>query len=300
VDAAEFLLCTGFLVCTREDIGVLTSFQRLAPVGINLTRDLSNSLLNPTSGYRLIVDLEHASRLTGSEFRYDRALVEGTWYSGLGGPAVLATRIRAGWVGSGGGLAPIDIVPPQKRFYAGGANSVRGFGQSRLGPRVLAQTNPEELRSKADPAAADCSITEIVDLTCDATGARLESRPTGGTRVLEGNAEVRFALGTDLEAVTFVDFGQVWGGDQTVNLDAVEFTPGIGLRYLSPVGPLRLDLGYNFRGDEPLSVVTQRIEAAGAPPGYVATGDLVVLGPRVLSGGSESRLQLHISIGQAF
>ena len=301
VDAAEFLLCQGFLVCTREDIGVLTSFQRLAPVGLNLTRDLSNSLLNPTSGYRLIVDLEHASRLTGSEFRYDRASVEGTWYSGLFGPAVLATRIRAGWVGSSGGPDPIDIIPPQKRFYAGGANSVRGFAQSRLGPRVLAQTNPEELRLKADPLAPDCSVADIVSLTCDATGARLESQPTGGTRVLEGNAEVRFAIGTDLEAVTFVDFGQVWGGDQAVNLDAIEVTPGIGVRYLSPVGPLRVDLGYNFRGDEPLSVITQRIEAdAGAPNGYRATGDLVVLGPRVLSGGSESRLQLHISIGQAF
>jgi outer membrane protein insertion porin family/translocation and assembly module TamA len=302
VDAAEFLLCTGFLVCTREDIGVLTSFQRLAPVGLNLTRDLSNSLLNPTSGYRLIVDLEHASRWTGSEFRYDRALVEGTWYSGLFGPAVLATRIRAGWVGSAGGPDPIDIIPPQKRFYAGGANSVRGFAQSRLGPRVLAQTDPEQLLHKADSLlVANCTVADLVNVTCDANGARLQSQPTGGTRVLEGNAEVRFALGTDLEAVTFVDFGQVWGGGQAVNLDAIEFTPGIGVRYLSPVGPLRVDLGYNFRGDEPLSVITQRIETdAAAANGYRATGDLVVLGPRVLSGGSESRLQLHISIGQAF
>jgi hypothetical protein len=64
LDAAEVLLCTGLLVCTREDIGVLTSAQRLAPVGLNLTRDLSNSLLNPTAGYRLIVDLEHASGWT--------------------------------------------------------------------------------------------------------------------------------------------------------------------------------------------------------------------------------------------
>ncbi len=300
VDAAEFLLCTGFLVCTRDDIGVLTSFRRLAPVGLNLTRDLSNSLLNPTSGYRLIVDLEHASSWTGSEFRYDRASVEGTWYSDRCGPAVLSTRVRAGWVGSGGGggTDPIDIIPPQKRFYAGGANSVRGFPQSRLGPRVLAQTDPEQLLHKADSVAVpNCTVADIVSLGCDATGARLGSQPTGGTRVLEGNAEVRFALGTDVEAVTFVDFGQVWGGDQAVNLEAVEFTPGIGLRYLSPVGPLRLDLGYNFRGGEPLSVITQRIEA-GAP--YVETGDLVVLGPRVLSGGSESRFQLHISIGQAF
>ena len=294
LEAAEVLLCTGFLICTEEDIGVLTSSQRLAPVGLNLTRDLSNSLLNPTSGYRLIVDLEHASKWTGSEFRYNRAVVEGTWYSGLFGPAVLATRIRGGWVGSDGEAgAPSEIIPPQKRFYAGGANSVRGFAQSRLGPRVLVAADAATLTD------GGCSLAEIADLSCDATGSRLASRPTGGTRVLEGNAEIRFALGADIEAVTFLDAGQVWGADQSIRLDALELSPGVGLRYLSPVGPLRVDLGYNFRGDESLSVITRRIEA-DPNGGYRATDDLAVLSQPVLFEGSESRLQLHISIGQAF
>jgi outer membrane protein insertion porin family/translocation and assembly module TamA len=293
LDAAEVLLCTGFLVCTREDIDVLTGSRRLAPIGLNLTRDLSNSLLNPTSGYRLIVDLEHSSRWTGSEFRYDRALVEGTWYSSLGGPAVLATRIRGGWVGSNERAGSTDIIPPQKRFYAGGANSVRGFEQSRLGPRVLVATDTTAL------IQGGCSFAEIADLSCDASGSRLESRPTGGTRAIEGNAEVRFGLGLDLEAVTFVDFGQVWGAGQRIRLDTLEPTPGVGLRYLSPVGPLRVDVGYNFRGDESLAVIIPRIEA---DPGgvYRTTGDLAVLDQRVLYQGSESRWQLHISIGQAF
>jgi outer membrane protein assembly factor BamA len=300
LEAAEALLCTGFLVCTDEDIGVLTSSQRLAPVGLNLTRDLSNSLLNPTSGYRLIVDLEHASDFTLSEFRYDRAVVEGTWYSGLVGPAVLATRIRGGWVGSDGDVgSPSEIIPPQKRFYAGGANSVRGFAQSRLGPRVLVVADPQDLISKADPDQPDCTEAEVADLTCDATGAAFESRPTGGTRVLEGNAELRFGVTGDLEAVTFVDVGQVWGADQSIQLDALELTPGVGLRYLSPVGPLRLDVGYNFRGDERLSVITRRIEPNGSG-GYATTDDLVLLQQPVLYRGSESRFQLHISIGQAF
>jgi outer membrane protein insertion porin family/translocation and assembly module TamA len=301
LEAAEVLLCTGFLVCTDEDIGVLTSSQRLAPVGLNLTRDLSNSLLNPTSGYRLIVDLEHASDFTGSEFRYDRAVVEGTWYSSLVGSAVLATRIRGGWVGSDGDPgSPSEIIPPQKRFYAGGANSVRGFAQSRLGPRVLVVTNPESLLTKADTLAVDCTIDEVANQTCDATGASFESsRPTGGTRVLEGNAEIRIGLGADIEAVTFLDVGQVWGTEQSIQLDALELTPGIGLRYLSPVGPLRLDLGYNFRGDERLSVITTQIQPDGGG-GYTTTNNLVELGPPVLFGGSESRFQLHISIGQAF
>ncbi|MEQ1856053.1 MAG: BamA/TamA family outer membrane protein, partial [Longimicrobiales bacterium] len=191
-----------------------------------------------------------------------------------------------------------DIIPPQKRYYAGGANSVRGFGQSRLGPRVLAATT-DALLAKSDPAAADCTLATLADLSCNAIGARFDSRPTGGSRVLEGNAEIRIALGTDLEAVTFMDFGQVWGTGQRVTLGALEFTPGVGLRYMSPVGPLRADLGYNFRADEGLPVVTRRIVADGLG-GYRATDDLAVLDPRVSFRSSESRLQLQLSIGQAF
>jgi len=300
--AAETLLCSGFLVCEREDINVLTSAQRLAPIGLNLTRDLSNSLLNPTRGYRLIVDIEHASRWTGSEFRYDRALVEGTWYSDLVGPAVLATRIRGGWVGSGGEAGTTDIIPPQKRYYAGGASSVRGFAQSRLGPRVLLADTAALLYKPAHaPPFPTCTTSQIADLSCDATGARFDSRPIGGTRVLEGNAELRIALGTELEAVTFMDFGQVWGTGQRVALDALEFTPGVGLRYLSPVGPLRVDLGYNFQADERLPVVTSGLVAdASLPSGYRVTNDLARLASPVSFRSSESRFQLHISLGQAF
>ncbi|MDH3206591.1 MAG: BamA/TamA family outer membrane protein [Gemmatimonadota bacterium] len=323
--AAEVLLCTGFLVCTERDLGTLTGTRRLAPVGVNLTRDLANSLLNPTAGYRLTFDLEHAAPWTGSEFRYNRALVEGTWYSRLTGASVLATRLRGGWVGWGEfdvNDVQTAIVHPQKRFYAGGANSVRGFGQSRLGPRVLAVDNPASLLSefRQTPGAA-CLPADLVAATCDAQGLRniFVSRPIGGTRVIEGNIEVRFAVGRDFEIVSFGDFGQVWGADQDFRPAELEFTPGIGVRYLSPVGPIRVDLGYSFRGSEQLSVVTQQIapfagdctvqpspcvnvrgaDGTSTLIPYVQTGQLALL-PDVLFGENESRFQLHLSIGQAF
>ena len=302
LDAAETLLCTSLLICTREDIGFLTSAQRLAPLGLNLTRDLSNSLLNPTRGYRLIVDLEHSASWTLSEYRYDRALVEGTWYAGLNASSVLATRIRGGWVRAAGVSDVANVIPPQKRFYAGGANSVRGFAQNRLGPRVLVVDDPVALIRPDSLGGAGCTVDQVVDLSCDATGTEdLDSRATGGTRALEGNVELRFALARDFEAVAFADFGQVWGPDQTVALADLEFTPGIGVRYLSPVGPIRLDLGYSFRGSEPLPVLTERIELDPMDArGFRQTGELAVLGPRVDFSESESRFQLHISIGQAF
>lgn len=319
LDAADILLCTGFLVCTNEDINDLTSSKRLAPVGLNLTRDLANSLLNPTRGYRLIIDLEHASAGTGSQFRYNRIVSEGTWYSGITESSVLATRFRVGWVGSGGfdGGHPIrrvqEVIHPQKRFYAGGANSVRGFAQSRLGPRVLALNDPVWLLSQN---GAGCLPSTLIDLTCDAApldAGTFVSRPTGGTRVIEGNVEIRFRLSPDLEGVTFSDFGQVWGTGQSLSPEDLEFTPGFGLRYLSPLGPIRVDLGYNFRSAEPLSVVTsqiapwnlgyspeERLTVDGQVIDYVATDEFSVLEPRRPFGGGESRIQLHVSIGQAF
>ena len=93
------------------------------------------------------------------------------------------------------------------------------------------------------------------------------------------------------------------------------------MRYLSPIGPLRVDLGYRFRGDERLQVVTSQIRAFGPDDDaedrisrsvdgqeevidYVPSGELALLGPLVSfgpSGGfSLRRLQLHFSIGQAF
>jgi outer membrane protein assembly factor BamA len=286
---------------------------------------LANSLLNPTAGYRLTVDLEHAAPWTGSEFRYNRAVVEGTWYSRMTGTSVLATRLRGGWIGWGRfdvGSGPTDIVHPQKRFYAGGANSVRGFGQSRLGPRVLAVDDPGTLLTdyRQVPGAL-CLPAEIIDLTCSAQDLRgiFVSRPIGGTRVIEGNLELRFALGREFEFVTFGDFGQVWGADQTFSPGDLEFTPGGGVRYLSPVGPIRVDVGYSFRGSERLAVVTKQItpysgdcapepspcvmvrdlQGVEMPFPYVLTGELALL-PDVLFGGNESRFQLHLSIGQAF
>ena len=93
------------------------------------------------------------------------------------------------------------------------------------------------------------------------------------------------------------------------------------MRYLSPIGPIRVDLGYRFRGDENLQLVTsqirpfgegdderdrisRRVESKRVVIGYVPSEELALLGPLVVfgpSGGfSLRRLQLHFSIGQAF
>ncbi|MDZ7780670.1 MAG: BamA/TamA family outer membrane protein [Gemmatimonadota bacterium] len=325
LEAAEVLFCTGFLVCTPEDIAILGGTNTLAPVGLTFTRDRSDDLLNPRRGYRLNIDLEHAAAWTASNFRYDRVAVEGSSYTPLD-DVVLAARLRAGWVGSGGFNRLIraddeaEIVHPQKRFYSGGASSVRGFAQGRLGPRVLTIDDPQQLVDPVDAGGAGCTPEALMDLSCD--GSALDDgsfvpRPTGGSRVLEGNLELRFGLGGSFEGVAFGDFGQVWAASGDVSLRDLEFTPGVGVRFLSPVGPIRVDLGYRFRRAVELPVITSRIEEAepeacpsggSPPPGcieyegtyYVRSGELGILSPLVSFGDSRSRFQLHFSIGQAF
>jgi hypothetical protein len=213
------------------------------------------------------------------------------------------------------------VLHPEKRFYAGGANSVRGFGQNRLGPRVLYVENVSELADTTLVGRVACTADQIIDRSCDARGlpdGSYLSRPSGGTRLLEGSVELRFPLdGRFWEGATFMDFGQVWGEGDRVALTDLKFTPGFGIRYFSPIGPIRVDLAYRFGSGEPLPVVTQAIEvfdpnvhreSQRLPPpldGYAAPGDLVVLNPLVpwgkdLSSLDLRRFQLHFSIGQAF
>jgi hypothetical protein len=146
-------------------------------------------------------------------------------------------------------------------------------------------------------------------------------RPTGGDLVLEGGLEYRIPLSQSLEAAMFTDFGRIWTEPGSGKVSALEIAPGVGIRYLSPAGPIRVDVGYRFRGIEPLQVVTTQIRPfeAGDDPAdkisgmvgnqevtieFVDTDDLAVFDPRVVYGPrrgfSFNRFQIHLSIGQAF
>jgi hypothetical protein len=158
-----------------------------------------------------------------------------------------------------------------------------------------------------------------MDLSCDAGVADSEvvtlfERPTGGTRVVEGNAEIRFPLASWLEGVAFTDFGQAWGSGEGIELEDIEFTPGVGVRFPSPVGPIRIDVAYRPRGAQALSVIAPQIRRydpmldlesdqliiGGMTIPFVTTSQLALLGPTVPFLENEGRVQLHVSIGQAF
>jgi len=326
LDAAEILFCTSFLVCTPQDISALQGSNWLSPVGLTFTRSATDNVLNPSRGYTMLVDTEYGDRWSGSDFTYVRIQTDVAHFTQIQTGTILAARLRAGWVAAGafegllGAGVNADIVHPQKRFYAGGANSVRGYPQSRLGPRVLT-TDVENLLQPVEKGGAGCAPESVVDLSCNASplgDAGFQARPTGGTKVMEGSVEARIPMSPTLQGALFTDFGQVWNVADDIDLGSLRVTPGFGIRYLSPIGPLRVDLAYRFTGGESLRVVTNgvrpwvegtddpdnRLTVDGNPVPWVESRALAILSPKVLYDESPAtslrRWQIHISIGQAF
>jgi outer membrane protein assembly factor BamA len=316
----DVFFCQNFVACGPEEISVLREPHWLSPLAVSYTRDRSNSLLAPTSGYILRFDGEYAARGVGSDFSYSRLQAEVTDYHQFMRGVVIATRMRPGWARALGEPRPGLGLHPQKRFFGGGPNSVRGFAQFRMGPKLLTVNAATVL---AADSVAPCTAQQINSATCDVNDfidrreADFDVRPVGGAAILEGNAELRVPFFFDkVRAVAFVDFGHVWREAEDVNFGDVVLTPGFGFRYFSAIGPVRVDIGYNPSPAERLEVVTTKVchqvsEELCEPiqdgveyesDSLSNTTDLLTLGS-VLWHADRSvwrRFQLHFSIGQAF
>ena len=145
----KFTYAYGFeLIGTNEsvyDFGLLarkrgTYFIAALPGQVQFDR--SDSLLNPTKGYRLKLSLSPETSVRGAVRPYARALIEASGYYPIGGSIVLAGRIRAGSIMG----TDRDDLAPSRRYYGGGGGSVRGYGYQRLGP-LDPQGNPVGGRS---------------------------------------------------------------------------------------------------------------------------------------------------------
>lgn len=315
----DLIFCISFVSCAASEADVLREPHWLAPVAIRYQRDHTNALFAPTRGDILRLEAELAAGPTGSDFAYTRLLGEWSLYHELGSGVVFAQRIRPGWAHVlDDGREDLGLHP-EKRFFAGGPQSVRGYAQYRLGPRVLTVDAAGVLATPVDSGGAGCTGHEINEGACPAEAVERRSfdqRPVGGAALLEGNVEVRFPLFLEkLRGAAFVDYGQVWSTEEDVRFGDLRVTPGVGVRYFSPIGPIRVDVGYAPARTEALSVITTEVCAvltealcAEPLPGVTYphlrnTSMLVGLKEQVAlpSGdGVLDRLQLHFSIGQAF
>jgi len=144
----------------------------------------------------------------GGDYRYWRATAEARNYMPLGWRMTLATRLEAGLAGTFGSVRDI---PLSERFYSGGEGSVRGYGLRRIGP--LSRSND----------------------------------PLGGLSLVEGSIELRRPLFSKLSGAVFFDCGQVSVHPYDLRVDALQCGYGPALSMTTPVGPVRLDLGFPTR-----------------------------------------------------
>lgn len=178
----------------------------VAAIPGNILLDTTDSLLDPTEGFRLGGRLSpEASRTNGVESFYVRSQVDASYYQSVTDKVVMAGRVRLGTIP---GVDLTDIAP-SRRYYAGGGGSVRGYGFQQIGPR-------------------------------DAAG-----QPSGGRSVVEAAVEARIAtkyFDGALSVVPFVDIGSVSTGP-TPDFDEVRIGAGLGVRYKTGFGPIRVDVG---------------------------------------------------------
>jgi outer membrane protein insertion porin family/translocation and assembly module TamA len=296
-ESADIFFCVNFGFCTPEDIETVTKARWLSPLTLSWIDNRTDRPLQPTDGHYFSAELERAERFTGSQYRYVRLSLQAADFEPIERDLVLAMRVRVGVVEATRGVLfgsdpdrEQEVIHPSKRFFVGGSQSVRGFGQNLLGPRVLVLDQVE-----------DCP-NEFLDncasrLAAEDPGAFVQ-RPNGGNAAIELSVELRQSLSPSWGLVLFLDGGNVWQG--LGDIRAPVWTPGAGIRFRSPVGPIRLDLGYDPTGPTDLPVVVSLERGS-----LIELIDPVTFDPFTFDRPSFlkellRRLQIHFSIGEAF
>lgn len=319
-EAQPALFCAVFSVCEEEARQTLLQLRWQAVLSAALTRDRVDNIANPTRGSIARLELRHASKLIGSDpqIRFNRAVLDGAAYSRISSGVILAGRVRLGSVI--GATIEVDgqtgraFIPPQERLYAGGASTVRGYQQNELGP-VVYRIDPSSLDSMR---VGDTLYYEV------SNAARVERvEPLGGDNVVVASVELRLAspvLKDYLQYSLFADAGAVWNERRAgVNekFPGLKITPGFGVRFYTPVGPVRVDVGYNPYDRPPGAAFVLGGVAGGEQPLYcVSPGNGLPVTPGQPAEQADGpcpptfspptarsffqRLTFQLAIGQAF
>lgn len=251
-DAQAALICAIFRRCVIREQDFFTQDRPLAVLSAHTDRVRIDNPFNPRSGTSLRFDLRGAARELGSsrDLQFVKGFGDVALYQPLTAGITFAARARAGTV-LGRSLSLTDrtgFIPPEERLYAGGATSVRGFAQNELGDVIY-------LLRDAPAAIAGAGDTLYYEVAPDATDL-LATIPVGGTSLVVLNFEARFRSPVYpelLQFVTFADAGDVWQRGlkpeshrgALLYLNALKWTPGVGMRIFSPVGPIQINVGYN-------------------------------------------------------
>lgn len=221
---------------------------RLSSFAGAMSRDTRDDVLDPERGTFLAGEGSIAARALGGQVGFAKSYVQGFWFHRLPvrARAIFAGRVAVGLAdGFPRGVPPADPqgppetvedLPASERFFAGGDTTIRGFA--------------------LDSAGAPNTISS--------TGF-----PKGGNALLLLNGELRVPVWRDLGAAVFLDGGNVYNRATEVDLGELRGSAGFGVRYRSPIGPIRFDVGFKL---------DRRTVAGRLEPGHA----------------------FHFSIGQAF
>jgi outer membrane protein assembly complex protein YaeT len=206
----------------------------LDALGFDAQHSTADNILNAHRGYQIAFHTEEAGKALPGSYKYYAMSADGRHYLPLGATIVIASRLQLGSIAAP--AADVTSVPLSKKYFLGGATSVRGWGRYEISP--LSQ-----------------------------------GLPIGGNSLLAFSEELRAMLHGNLGGVLFLDGGNVWANGWTIKLNDLRYAIGPGLRYQTPIGPIRLDLGYQLN---PI-------------PGLLVNGT-----PQT------RRWRIHFSIGQAY
>ncbi len=239
--AQPALLCAVFNRCdqaSRDQIRRVA--QPLAVAGAQYAISRTDDPFNPSRGWVLRTEVRSSMRALGSspDLTFNKGTFDISWYHPVGPTGVFASRLRGGVV-----LGSKQYIPPEERLYAGGANSVRGFYQNELGSLLY--------------IANDYDSTVVNDTTRyfqSSNGVRpFRVVPVGGNNLVVMNFEYRVPdafFPQSIQWVLFTDGGEVWtrspaSPGAALALSQIKWTPGVGIRVFTPVGPLQVNVGYN-------------------------------------------------------
>jgi outer membrane protein assembly complex protein YaeT len=223
------LIALGLDPRTGEQNGTLNA------IGFDLQHSTADNILNAHRGYQIAFHTEQAGRLLPGSFKYFAISADGRHYLPISEKIVVASRVQIGSIDAP--ATDLTSVPFSKKYFLGGATSVRGWGRYEISPL---------------------------------SGSGL---PIGGNSLFAFSEELRAVLRGNFGGVLFLDGGNVWAEGTTLKLGDLRYAVGPGLRYQTPVGPIRFDIGYQLN---PI-------------PGLIVNG-----------APEARRWRIHFSIGQAF
>ena len=247
------------LKISRELVPLLSQPDRVGIVSVTFVQDHRDDSVNTHRGYYNTIDVGEAFRGLGSETGFTRILLRNSTYYRIGHDLVLARTLQFGYIQRISGLTPFPLA---ERFFSGGATSNRAFPDNQAGPRDLE------------------------------TGF-----PLGGNALLFHSTELRFPLiGDNIGGVFFHDMGNVYSDIRNISfrfrqkgLQDFDYTVhsfGFGIRYSTPVGPIRGDI--SFSPDSPRFF------------GFQGTRDQLFAGQGTLVNQRINMFQFHFSLGQTF